>query len=284
MKIAVIGSTGQLGTDLVKTLSATHDVIGLTHSDLEVADYDSLVILKEQRPDVVINTAAFHKTDQCEEEPQKTFCVNALGSRNIALITKEIGATIVYVSTDYVFDGSKKEPYTEDDVPAPLSTYGISKLAAEHFTRQNPRHYILRIASVFGKAGASGKGGNFVETMIKKAKNNDSIMVVDDMFMSPTYTKDAASILKGILELQLPYGVYHATNKGFCSWYQFAKEIFQITKLTPDLKPTKTDPNYGKATRPIFSALASTKLSQYNLEPRSWQEALRAYLIEKGHI
>jgi dTDP-4-dehydrorhamnose reductase len=284
MKIAVIGATGQLGTDLVKTLSATHEVIGLTHSDLEVADYDSLVILKEQRPDVVINTAAFHKTDQCEEEPQKTFCVNALGARNIALVTKEIGATAVYISTDYVFDGSKNEPYTEDDVPAPLSTYGISKLAAEHFTRQNPKHYILRIASVFGKAGASGKGGNFVETMMKKAKNNDSIVVVDDMFMSPTYTKDAASILKGILELHLPYGVYHATNKGFCSWYNFAKEIFQITKLTPDLKPTKTDPNYGKATRPLFSALASTKLSQYNLEPRSWQEALRAYLIEKGHI
>jgi dTDP-4-dehydrorhamnose reductase len=284
MKIAVIGSTGQLGTDLVKTLSATHEVISLTHSAVEVSDYDSLVILKELRPDVVINTAAFHKTDQCEEEPQKTFSVNALGARNIALITAEIGATTVYISTDYVFDGSKKEPYTEEDVPSPINTYGISKLAAEHFTRQNPKHYIVRIASVFGKAGASGKGGNFVETMIKKAKNNDPIMVVDDMFMSPTYTKDAASVMKGILELELPYGVYHAANRGFCSWYQFAEEIFQITKLNADLKPTKTDPNYGKATRPLFSALTSTKLSQYNLEPRSWKEALRAYLTEKGHI
>ena len=284
MKIAVIGSTGQLGTDLVKTLSASNDVIGFTHNDLEVTDYDSLAILKEQSPDVVINTAAFHKTDQCEDEPQKTFCVNALGARNIALLTKEMGATAVYISTDYVFDGSKKEPYTEDDVPAPLSTYGISKLAAEHFTRQNPKHYILRIASVFGTAGASGKGGNFVETMIKKAKNNDHITVVNDMFMSPTYTKDAASVLKGMLELQLPYGVYHATNKGYCSWYQFAEKIFQITKLAPDLKPTKTDPNYGKAKRPLFSALRSTKLSRYDIEPREWQEALRAYLVEKGHI
>jgi dTDP-4-dehydrorhamnose reductase len=284
VKIAVIGSTGQLGTDLVKTLSTKHEVIGFTHSDIEVADYDSLGILKEQHPDVVINTAAFHKTDQCEEEPQKTFCVNTLGARNIALITAEIGAITVYISTDYVFDGSKNEPYTEDDIPSPLSTYGISKLAAEHFTQQNPKHYILRIASVFGKAGASGKGGNFVETMINKAKNNDPIVVMDDMFMSPTYTKDAASILKGILELQLPYGVYHATNKGFCSWYQFAQEIFQATKLGPDLKPTRSDPSYGKARRPLFSALASIKLSKYNLEPRSWKEALRAYLIEKGHI
>jgi dTDP-4-dehydrorhamnose reductase len=157
-------------------------------------------------------------------------------------------------------------------------------LAAEHFTRQNPKHYIVRIASVFGKAGASGKGGNFVEAMIKKAKNNDSIMVVDDMWMSPTYTKDAALVLKGILELQLPYGVYHAANKGYCSWYQFAKEIFEIVKLTPDLKPTKTDPKYGTAKRPVFSALMSTKLSKHNLEPRSWKEALRAYLIEKGYI
>jgi dTDP-4-dehydrorhamnose reductase len=284
MKIAVIGSTGQLGTDLAKTLATTHEVIGLNHNDIEVSDYNSCLILKEHKPDVIVNTAAFHKTDQCEKEPEKTFCVNALGARNIATITKEIDATSVYISTDYVFDGTKKQPYTEDDIPYPINTYGISKLAAEHFTKQNPKHYTLRIASVFGKAGASGKGGNFVETMIKKAKNNEHIMVVDDMWMSPTYTKDAATILKGILELQLPYGVYHATNKGYCSWYQFAKEIFQITKLNPNLEPTKTDPNYGKAKRPRFSALASTKLSKYNLEPRNWKEALRAYLIEKGHI
>ena len=284
MKIAVIGSTGQLGTDLIKTLDDGHEVIGLTHSDIEVSDYNSCLILKEYKPDVIVNTAAFHKTDQCEEEPLKAFAVNTLGARNVALISKELGATAVFISTDYVFDGTRKEPYNEDMVPFPANTYGVSKLAAEYCTRQNQNHYIVRIASVFGVAGASGKGGNFVETMIKKAKNNESIMVVDDMWMSPTYTIDAASVLKGILELQLPSGVYHATNKGYCSWYQFAKEIFQITMLNPHLKPTKTDPNYGKAKRPPFSALTSTKLSKYNLEPRDWKEALRAYLIEKGHI
>ncbi len=284
MRIVVLGSTGQLGTDLVKTLMNSHEVIGLTHSEVEVSDIASLMILKEQRPNVVINTAAFHKTDQCEEEPQKTFCVNSLGARNITLITKEIDAIAVYISTDYVFNGSKREPYSEDDIPDPVNTYGISKLAAEYFTRQNPKHYIVRIASVFGQAGASGKGGNFVETMIKKAKNNESIIVVDDMWMSPTYTKDAALLLKEIIERHLPYGVYHATNKGYCSWYQFAKEIFRITKLNPDLKPTKTDPHYRKARRPSFSALKSTKLPKYNLEPRDWKQALRAYLIEKGHI
>jgi dTDP-4-dehydrorhamnose reductase len=284
MKIVVIGSTGQLGTDLVKTLGAAHDVIGLTHNDIEVADYDSCLILKKHKPDIVINTAAFHKTDQCEDEPMKTFSVNALGARNLTIITKEMDATAVLISTDYVFDGSKKEVYTEDDVPAPVNTYGISKLAAEYFTRQNPKHYIIRLASVFGKAGARGKGGNFVETMITKAKNKDPITVVDDMWMSPTYTKDASSILKEITEKQLPYGIYHATNKGFCSWYQFAEQIFQFTALTPNLKPIKTEQLNMKAERPRFSALKSMKLPQYGIEMRTWQEALREYLIEKNHI
>jgi dTDP-4-dehydrorhamnose reductase len=284
MKIAIIGSNGQLGTDLIKILGTEHEVVGLTHNNIEVSDCSSLQILNKIKPDVIVNTAAFHKTDQCEEEPLKTFNVNTLGARNIAQLSKQIDATTVYISSDYIFDGTKKEPYTEDDIPSPCNLYGVAKLAAEHCTTQNPKHYILRIASVFGTAGASGKGGNFVETMIKKAKNNEPIKVVNDMWMSPTYTKDTASILKGILEQQLPYGVYHATNKGYCSWYQFAKEIFKLTGLQPSLEPVKTDPNYGKAKRPGFSALKSIKLSKHNLEPRDWKEALRAYLIEKGHI
>lgn len=284
MKITVIGSTGQFGTDLMQTLSKEHEVIGLNHKDIEVANYDSCLILKQNHPEIIINTAAFHKTDQCENEPLKTFSVNALGARNVALISKEIGATTVFVSTDYVFDGSQNKPYTEDDTPLPINTYGISKLAAEHFTRQNPKYYTIRIASVFGSAGASGKGGNFVETMIKKAKNREPINVVEDMWMSPTYSKDAALTLKEILERQLPFGIYHATNKGFCSWYQFAKEIFCISSLNPILNPIPTDPNYGNAKRPRFSALRSVKLPLYHLEPRDWKEALRAYLIEKGHV
>ncbi|MEJ2243539.1 MAG: NAD(P)-dependent oxidoreductase [Candidatus Bathyarchaeota archaeon] len=263
MKIAVIGSTGQLGTDLVKLLGTDHQVVPLTHDEIEVSDYSSCLILKEQQPDVVINTAAFHKTDQCEEECLKSFSVNALGARNVAKISKEMKATSVYIS---------------------INTYGVSKLAGECFTALNPKHYILRIASVFGEAGASGKGGNFVETMIRKAKNNEKIIVVDDMWMSPTYTKDASALLKEILDKQIPYGVYHATNNGYCSWYQFAEEIFRLTGLAPDLKPTKIDPNYGIATRPAFSGLASTKLGKYGLEPRGWEEALNAYLLEKGHI
>jgi dTDP-4-dehydrorhamnose reductase len=284
MKIAVIGSTGQLGTDLVKTFENGHEIIGLTHRDIEVTDYNSCLVLKEHLPDIVINTAAFHKTDQCEEEPLKTFNVNAMGARNVAEVSREVEATAVFVSTDYVFDGSKNEPYTEKDVPSPINTYGISKLAGEYFTKLNPKHYVVRIASVFGAAGASGKGGNFVETMITKAKKGENISVVDDMWMSPTYTKDASLALKKIVESKLPSGTYHITNSGYCSWYQFAEAIFQITGLNPVLAPLKSEQLKMKAKRPRFSALRSTKLPRYGIEMQEWKEALRAYLVEKGHI
>jgi dTDP-4-dehydrorhamnose reductase len=282
MKIVIIGSTGQLGQDLMKTLRADHEVTGLTHQDIEVTDYTSVQTLKEQKPSVIINTAAFHKTDQCEDEPLKTFFVNAIGPKNVAAISKEINAINVFISTDYLFSGSKNEPYTEDDTPDPINTYGISKLAGELFTKQHPRHYIFRVASLFGVAGASGKGGNFVETMITKAKKNEPIIVVDDMWMSPTYTKDAAETIKKILDLTLPFGTYHLTNQGQCTWFQFAQEIFKLTGLTPDLKRIKTSQIQTKAKRPLFSALKSIKL--HNLEMRSWKEALYSYLVEKRHI
>ena len=284
MKIIIIGSTGQLGTDLMKTLKHKHEVIGLTHQDIEVTDYNSCLILKKHHPDVIINTAAFHKTDQCEEEPLKTFSVNAIGTRNVATISKEIGATTIFISTDYVFDGSKNEPYKEDDTPNPINTYGISKLAGELYTKQNPKHYIIRLASLFGVAGASGKGGNFVETMITKAKKNETIRVVDDMWMSPTYTKDAATAIKKIMELKLPFGTYHAANRGYCTWFQFAKEIFKITDLDPAIKPIRTHQLKTKARRPRFSALKSIKLPKYDIQMREWKEALHGYLVEKGRI
>jgi dTDP-4-dehydrorhamnose reductase len=284
MKITIIGSTGQLGTDLMKILQNEHEVIGLTHKDIEVSDHESCLILKKYKPEAIINTAAFHKTDQCEEEPLKAFSVNAIGAKNVATISKEIDAITVYISTDYVFDGSKTEPYTEEDTPNPINTYGISKLAGELYTKQNPKHYIIRVASLFGVAGASGKGGNFVETMIKKALNKEVISVVDDIWMSPTYTKDAASIIKKILEANLPYGIYHATNKGYCTWFQFAQEIFKLTGLTPIIKPIKTDQLQMKAKRPRFSALESIKLPKYGIQTQRWEEALKEYLIEKGYL
>ena len=245
MKVAVIGATGQLGSDLVKVFE---DVIPLTHRDIEVTDLSSCEILKELKPDVVINTAAYHKTDECEENPEKSFLVNSVGARNIALICKEIGAIDVYISTDYVFDGSKGEPYTEEDVPDPINVYGVSKYAGEILTRNIcDRYYIVRVASLFGIAGASGKGGNFVETMIKKGKSGDELYVVDDITMSPTYTKDAAVAIEKILSYKLPYGIYHVTNEGCCTWYEFAKAIFEITGIDAKLNPTTSDKYPTKA-------------------------------------
>jgi dTDP-4-dehydrorhamnose reductase len=284
VRIAVIGSTGQLGTDLMKTLREKHEVIGLTHQDLEVTDYNSCLILKENRPDIIINTAAFHKTDQCEDEPLRAFSVNAVGARNVAAVSVEIEATATFISTDYVFDGSEKEPYTEDDAPNPINTYGISKLAGELFTKQNPRHYIVRLSSLFGVAGASGKGGNFVETMITKAKRNEPLSVVNDMWMTPTYTKDAARTIKEIIEKRLPFGIYHGSTKGSCTWFQFAEEILRLAGLKATLKPIDTSQQQAKARRPVFSALRSTKLPAYGIQAREWKEALADYLVEKGHL
>ncbi|MEM2742009.1 MAG: dTDP-4-dehydrorhamnose reductase [Nitrososphaeria archaeon] len=284
MKIAVIGSTGQLGSDLMKVLKQSHEVVGLTHKDIEVTDPQSCKILIKHSPDVIINTAAYVKVDQCEVEPDKAFKVNAIGAKNVAETSVEIGATVVFISTDYVFDGSRGKPYTEDDTPNPINSYGISKLAGELFTRQNPKYYIIRVASLFGVAGASGKDGNFVETIIAKARKNEPISVVDDMWMSPTYTKDAALVIKKVLELRLPYGIYHATNKGYCTWFQFAKEIFKLTGIKADLKPIKTYQLQMKAKRPQFSALESIKLPKYAIQARRWENALYDYLVEKGHI
>jgi dTDP-4-dehydrorhamnose reductase len=284
MKIVLIGSTGQLGQDLMKTFQPNNEVMGLTHQNIEVTDYNSVQTLKDQKPNIIINTAAFHKTDQCEDEPLKTFAVNAVGPKNVVAISKEINATNIFISTDYIFSGSKNKPYTEDDIPDPINTYGISKLAGELFTKQQPHHYIFRVASLFGMAGASGKGGNFVETMITKAKKGQAITVVSDMWMSPTYTKDAAETIKKILELQLPFGTYHLTNQGHCTWFQFAQEIFKLTGLTPKLKRIETSQIHTKAKRPLFSALQSIRLPKYNLEMRNWKGALYSYLVEKGHI
>jgi len=284
MRIAIIGSTGQLGTDLVKVLKESHEVIGLTHEDIEVSDYNSCLILKSIKPDIIINTAAFHKTDECEDNPLKAFQVNSIGARNISIISREINAIDVYISTDYVFDGSKNSPYTEEDIPNPINTYGISKLAGELYTKQNPKHYIIRVASLFGVAGSKSKGGNFVEKMIEKAKKGEPISVVDDIWMSPTYTKDAAIAIKKILELELPYGIYHVTNKGYCSWFQFAKEIFKLIGMDIEVKPIKSEELQTKVKRPKFSALQSIKLPKYGIEMREWKEALYEYLVEKGHI
>ncbi|KUK16871.1 dTDP-4-dehydrorhamnose reductase [Thermococcus sibiricus] len=287
MRVAIIGANGQLGSDLVEVFGedSSFEVVPLTHSDLDVTILDTLEVLKELKPDVIINTAAYVRVDDAELYPEKAFQVNAIGALNVARAAEEINAVNVYISTDYVFDGSKGEPYTEEDSPNPVSVYGLSKYAGEIFTRNYSRkHYIIRVASLYGKAGARGKGGNFVEFMIQKAKRGEEIRVVDDQFMSPTYTKDVARTLKKLLELKPEFGVYHMVNEGFCSWYEFTKAIFEILGWEVDVKPIKSDELKRLAKRPKFSALRNKKLDGLGLKMGPWKEALEEYLREKGYI
>ena len=287
MKVAIIGANGQLGSDLVKVFG--EDAIPLTHHDLDVTDPESLKILNELRPEVIINTAAYVRVDDAEVEVEKAFQVNAIGALNIAKVCNEIDAINIYVSTDYVFDGAKGEPYTEEDAPNPIDVYGLSKYAGEVFTgNYSEKYYIIRAASLYGRAGARGKGGNFVDSIIQMAKNGEEIKVVDDIFMSPTYTKDVSRVLKLFLDLEIKpeFGVYHIVNEGYCNWYDFTKEIFTILDWDAKIQITPIKSNELKrlARRPTFSALKNNKLDDLGLRMRDWKEALRDYLIEKGFI
>ncbi|ACJ17341.1 hypothetical dTDP-4-dehydrorhamnose reductase [Thermococcus onnurineus NA1] len=287
MRVAIIGASGQLGTDLVKVFGEdpSFEVIPLTHRDLDVTVPETLRVLKELKPDVIINTAAYVRVDDAEIYPEKAFAVNTIGALNVARVASEIDAINVYISTDYVFDGEKGEPYTEDDVPNPINVYGASKYAGEIFTRNYSRkYYIIRVASLYGKAGASGKGGNFVNWVIEKAKRGEELRIVDDQFMSPTYTMDVARTLREFLEIGPEWGVYHMVNEGYCSWYEFTRAIFEILGWDVEVKPIKSSELNRLARRPRFSALRNEKLERIGLRMMDWEEALREYLWEKGYI
>ena len=290
MKVAIIGANGQLGSDLVKVFG--EEAIPLTHRDLDVTNFESLKILNELKPEVVINTAAYVRVDDAEVEVEKAFQVNAIGALNVAKVCNEINAVNVYISTDYVFDGAKGEPYEEDDVPNPINVYGLSKYAGEILTRNfslkkktlPKKYYVIRSSSLYGKAGARGKGGNFVEFMIQKARSGEELKVVDDQFMSPTYTKDVAVMLKKLLATKPEFGVYHIVNEGYCNWYDFTKEIFNIVGGDAQIQitPIRSSELKRLARRPVFSALKNKKLDDLGLRMRDWKGALKDYLVEKG--
>jgi len=278
MRVAVIGANGQLGSDIVRVFGG--DVVPLTHGDVDVTDAESLKILDEA--DVVINTAAYVRVDDAEFDVETAFQINAVGALNVARACNEVGAVNIYISTDYVFDGAKGMPYKERDVPNPINVYGLSKYSGELFTKNySERYYIIRIASLYGGAGARGKGGNFVDFMVQRAKNGEELRVVDDVFMCPTYTADVSRMLKRFLELKPKFGVYHMVNDGYCSWYEFTREIFDILGWDAQITPIKSDELKRAARRPVFSVLENKKLHEIGLKMRGWRQALREYLIEK---
>jgi len=282
-KVAIIGANGQLGTDLLAAFKG--NAIPFTHSDIDVTNPSTFGSLRAKKPDVIINAAAYVKVDMAEQETEAAAKTNIIGAFNIARLSKELNAVNIYISTDYVFDGNKKGPYTESDAPNPLNFYGLSKYAGEIATQNySQKYYIFRMASLFGKAGSSGKGGNFIETMINKAKNKEVLNVVDDMVMSPTYTKDAAELIKKILEIRPKFGIYHIANEGRCSWYTFTKKIFELLKQNVRIKAIKTKQLEMSTHRPANSALDNSRIHKLKIKMPKWEDALKRYLIEKGYI
>lgn len=288
VKIAIFGSAGQLGTDLVASLhgSDSFDVIPLTHTDADCTDAEAVrKALLHWRPRLAINCAAYVRVDDCEDHAHDAFEVNALGALNIARACAEVDALCVYLSTDYVFDGDKQTPYVESDRPAPINVYGASKLAGEHLVQQAaPRWLIVRVASLFGKTGASGKGGNFIETILAKAKRGEALRVVNDIRISPTYTRDAAAVIKQLINVQST-GVVHAANRGSCTWHEFAKMALELCAIAASLTAVPSADFPTRARRPKNSVLGTERFfAGAGVETPTWQAALRAYLHEKGHL
>ncbi len=285
MRILVIGANGQLGSDIVKALHSK-EVIPLTHKDIEIADEASIKrAMGIHNPQVVISTAAYHKVTDCERNEVKSFEVNAIGAKNLANVCQGKDAVLVYISTDYVFDGEKKTPYLESDRPGPLNTYGISKLAGEYYIRYIwPKHFIIRTSGLYGSAKCRAKGGNFIDLMLRLAQERDEIQVVDDEVLTPTYTKDLALQIRGLIQTDY-FGLYHITNNGACSWYGFAQKIFELSHLKVNLKKTTVEKLGTEIKRPRYSVLRNYALQRIGMDNmRRWEEALKAYLVEKKEL
>jgi dTDP-4-dehydrorhamnose reductase len=285
MKVAVLGANGQLGHDVASAFAAEgNTVTALTHEQVEVASLESVrSSLEGLRPGLVINTAAFHHVEKCEADPARAFAVNGMGARNVAQVTAALDVPLIHISTDYVFDGAKHAPYTEEDQPRPLNVYGNTKLSGEHFVSSiNPRHFVVRVSAIYGENPCRAKGGlNFVELMLKLSGEREELRVVDDEFVTPTPT---AQIARQLLELgrSSEYGLYHATAEGSCSWFDFAAAIFDLTGTRVRLERARPGEFPAKVPRPKYSVLENQALKSRALNVfTAWQEGLAHYLARR---
>ena len=284
MKIAIFGIEGQLGRDLADALAA-HDVIAATEARADVTDAAAVTaIVDEARPQWVVNAAAMTHVDRCEDEAREAFAVNAVGAGNVARACAAVGARLLHVSTDYVFDGTKGAPYVESDAPGPLNVYGASKLAGEHLVRaQCAAHAIVRTSGLYGLYPCLGKGTNFVETMLALARDRDRVRVVCDERLSPTFAEDLAAVVRGLIEDPLPPGTFHVANEGGCAWDEFAREIFRLAGKAVVVEPIRAAEWGAPARRPADSTLENRALraaGRAALPP--WRDALRRYLERRG--
>jgi dTDP-4-dehydrorhamnose reductase len=285
VRCALIGAAGQLGFDLARTFDLPGELVRLTRADLDVLDAEATArVLRDIRPTHVVNTAAYNQVDRAEDDAAAAFALNATAVGMLADRCESLGATLVHFSTDYVFEGRRSTPYGEDDAPGPISRYGESKLAGERLALTRCRRaLVFRVCGLFGVARSSGKGGtNFVETMLRLAREGRSIRVVRDQVLTPSYTLDLAPKVWRVMAREAQ-GVHHLTNAGETSWYDFAREVFRLSGLTPDLTGV-TAAEYGaRARRPAYSVLRHDRLAALGEDDlRPWHEALAAYLRERG--
>lgn len=278
MRALITGAGGQLGTDLLHAFGEDQ-VVGLSHADLDVTDEPAVVAaVRDHAPDVVVHAAAFTRVDACESDPDTAWQVNTVGTWWVARACALAGAVLVLPSTDYVFDGHAGRPYTEFDVTNPQSEYGRSKEAGEQLVRTSlAEHYIVRTSWVHGV-----HGGNFAKTMLRLARERDAVAVVDDQSGSPTFTFDLAPALRR-LAVTGRFGTYHLTNQGHCTWFEFARAVFEETGLTVNLTPTDTASFGAPAPRPPFGVLENRLARLTGLPPLpEWRASLRRLLTELG--
>jgi dTDP-4-dehydrorhamnose reductase len=274
LRVLVTGSGGQLGQELAGLLPAHgHETVALSRREMDIADAGAVErALEDHAPDLVINAAAYTNVDSCETETELAYRVNALGPRNLAQLCGRRGSDLLHVSTNYVFDGASERPYEPFDLPGPISAYGRTKLAGEEYVRDlTDRWYVVRTAGVYGR------GHNFVRTMLRVARERDVLKVKDDEFVSPTYARDLAAGILQVIEAGR-YGLYHLTNAGSCSWYEFTREIFRLSGVEVEVIPVPGSEYPLPAARPangVLSALGSPEL-------RPWPEALEDYLRDEG--
>lgn len=281
-RVLLIGADGQLGTDIAAVLSADprFSVTALAHDRIEVCRKDSVAeAVRTFRPDIVINTAAFHQLDRCEEDPERAFAVNAAALKGLCDVCANAGAALVHFSTDYVFGGEKRSPYRETDPAWPVNVYGASKLAGESVVRAGmERHYVLRVSGLYGKAGPRGKGRNFPDLMVKLARERGELNVVDDQVLTPTSTLSVARRLGELFD-RVPFGLYHFSDEGACSWFEFAREILSVAGIPARLTAVKTGFFGEKTPRPRYTVLAKDAIRRHLPPFPGWEESLREYLL-----
>jgi dTDP-4-dehydrorhamnose reductase len=283
VRYAVLGAAGQLGRDLCPRLPG--EVVPLTRAEADLTRPDQLrAVLAAARPDVVVNCAAYNFVDRAEAEPDAAFAVNARAAGHLADVCRDFDCTLMHFSSDYVFgqDAGRRTPYREADAPGPVSVYGLSKRDGETLVRARaPRHFVVRTCGLYGVWGSGGKGGNFVETMLRVAGQGKPLRVVNDQVCTPSYTADVSATAVELLRTGR-YGLYHITNGGACSWYEFARAIFDLAGMSADLTPIRSAEYNAAARRPAYSVLEPAALREAGVAaPRPWREALGAYLEER---